>query len=80
VCACVRVCVCVCVCVCTTRTFSNADSPAEHRAKLLRLAEAIKKDRDVYIEDIKIDRAAGIVRRTALINGEARKDSGELKI
>jgi hypothetical protein len=44
------------------------------------LAEAIKSNPDVYIEEIKVDKAAGVLHRTVLINGEARKDSGDVKL
>jgi len=55
----------------------RTDSPEEFRAKLAKLGEAIKADPNVYIEDLKV--TADTVHRTVLINGETRKDSGDLK-
>jgi len=53
------------------------DSPEEFKAKLAKLGEAIKADSNVYVEELKV--TADTLHRTVLINGETRKDSGELK-
>jgi hypothetical protein len=56
-----------------------ADSPEEYKQKLQKLAEAVKSDPNVYIEEITVNKAARTLKRVVLINGEVRKDSGELK-
>jgi len=49
-------------------------SPEEHKAKLRKLAEAVKQDASVYVEEIKIE--GNTIHRVAIVNGEKKKDSG----
>ena len=54
------------------------DSPEEYKLKLLKLGEAIKANPDVYIEELRVTHDS--IHRTVRINGEVRKDSGEVKL
>jgi hypothetical protein len=55
-------------------------SPAEYKDKLRQVAEAAKKDANAYVEEIKVDKAANTIHRKVLIHGEAKKDSGDIKM
>jgi len=54
------------------------DSPEEFKVKLGKLVEAFTADPSIYIEELKV--TADSIHRTVLINGETRRDSGELKL
>jgi len=51
-------------------------SPEEHKEKLKKLGEAVKQDPNYYHEDIKVD--GDKFHRECWINGEKKKDSGDL--
>jgi hypothetical protein len=56
----------------------SLDSPDEYKQKLAKLAETIKSNPNCYVEELKV--TGDTIHRTVLINGEARKDSGEVKL
>jgi len=53
-------------------------SPEEYKLKLRKLGEAIKADPNVYIEELRVTHET--IHRTVRINGEIRKDSGEVRL
>jgi len=59
-----------------TAYFEAIHSPEEHKAKLRQLGEAVKKDSNTYIEELKVD--ATTFHRQAFVNGEKKKDSGDV--
>jgi len=55
--------------------YDAINSTEEHKAMLRRLAEAVKQDPTVYVEELKVGDTT--FHRTCYINGEKKKDSGE---
>lgn len=51
-------------------------SPEEHKEKLKKLGEAVKKDPNYYCEDIQV--SPDLFHRQCWINGEKKKDSGDV--
>jgi len=56
--------------------FTSINSPDEHKAKLQKLGEAVKKDPNAYIEEVKVE--GGKFNRQAFVMGEKKKDSGDV--
>jgi len=56
--------------------FNEINSPEEHKAKLHKLGEAVKKDPTAYVEELKVD--GNTFHRQAFVNGEKKKDSGDV--
>jgi hypothetical protein len=54
-----------------------ADTSEELKAKLRLLVAEVKADPNAYIEEIFVDKAAGLARRTVWIKGEKKRE-GEL--
>jgi len=52
-------------------------SPAEQKERLTKLAEAVKADPNYYHEDIQV--VGDTFHRQAWVNGEKKKDSGDVK-
>jgi hypothetical protein len=46
---------------------------------LRAIAEAVKADNNAYIEEITVNKAAGTVHRIVWIDGEKKRDTGDLK-
>ena len=56
-----------------------SDSPEAYRLKLKALAEALKSDPEVFIEEVHVNEEAGTVHRKVHIKGQPIKDFGETK-
>jgi len=54
--------------------YQQINSPDEYKAKLTKLAEAVKNDPSVYVEELTVE--ASTVHRKVFINGEKTKDNG----
>ena len=60
--------------------FDAIKSPEEYKEKLRKVGEASKVDRNAYVEELNVDKAAGTLHRSVYINGEKVKESGEVKL
>ena len=60
--------------------FTAIKSPDEYKEKLRKVNEAAKADPNAYIEELKVNKAAGTIQRCVYFQGEKRKDSGEVKL
>ena len=56
--------------------YCAAESPAEYIAKLKQLGDAVRKDQNAYVEELSV--SAGTFHRQAFVNGERKKDSGDV--
>jgi len=56
--------------------FTSINTPEEYKQKLLALGEAVKKDSNAYVEELRVD--ATTFHRQAFVNGEKKKDSGDV--
>jgi len=54
--------------------YDSINSPEDHKTMLRKLAEAVKKDSSVYVEELKVE--GDTFHRQAYVNGEKKKDSG----
>ena len=60
--------------------FTAVKASDEFKEKLRALAVEHKANPDIYIEEIKLDKAAGTIQRIVYIKGEVKKDSGVHKL
>jgi hypothetical protein len=56
--------------------FDSINTPEEHKEKIRQLGEAVKKDHNVYVEELKVD--VTTFHRQAFVHGEKKKDSGDV--
>jgi len=56
--------------------FTSINTPEEYKQKLLQLGEAVKKDSNAYVEELTV--SATTFHRQAFVNGEKKKDSGDV--
>jgi hypothetical protein len=59
--------------------YNAINSPEDYKVKLRAIAEAVKADSNAYIEEITVNTAAGTVNRIVWIDGEKKRDTGDLK-
>jgi hypothetical protein len=57
--------------------FDAINSPTEYKEKLIALTTAAKKDPNAYIEEITV--TADTINRVVYVNGEKKKESGDVK-
>jgi len=55
-------------------------TPDAFKEILQRIAEGVKADPTAYVEEIKVDKAAGKVQRAVYILGDLKRDSGLIDI
>jgi len=51
-------------------------TPDAYKEILQRIAEGVKADPTAYVEELKVDKAAGKVQRAVYILGDLKRDSG----
>lgn len=51
----------------------------EYTSLLEQLAAGLPSNPNIYVEELKVDKAAGTVQRIVYINGKAEKDAGPVK-
>ena len=56
--------------------FAAVKAPEEFKAQLRALAVEHKANPGIYLEEIKLDKAAGTIQRLVYIKGEVKRDSG----